>query len=99
MTARKKGPHGGRRHGLSPDGESGSIIVRVSPDDRAGLEELVRLFSDGSGRPWTMSEVVRQLIRDEVRTHRREMAQAPELIRAWTEIMQHSAPPGDDEAE
>lgn len=84
--------HGGRRHGLTPAGPSSRLIVTLSDDDRAGLEGLAALYTRVEERPWSLAEVVRDLIREAIRTDRDAVASADETIAAVTEALREPEP-------
>lgn len=78
MATRKLG-HGGRRHGLTTAGEATRISTELNDDDVRGLDELVTLFASREGKA-TRSSVLRQVLRDEIRAHRREVAESPRVV-------------------
>lgn len=62
-----------RRHALAPVGRAARLLVSLSPDDRAGLEDLAALWTRNEAREVSMAEVVRELIREAVETDREIM--------------------------
>lgn len=56
MTRRKHPRKGGRRHGLSPAGSTPSTLVRLTPEQRAWLDEVAR------DRDVPVAQVMRDLV-------------------------------------
>ena len=55
-----------RRHALAPVGRAARLVVSLSPEDRAALEEMAERWSGMDPRrpPYSLAQVVRTLVRE-----------------------------------